>query len=356
MNDFDDLMDEIERGRNGHNLGLSMGHDRLNRYIGIRKRIYSLIFGPTGSGKSAFVHSSFILNPYEDLKDKNVKFKVFLFSMERNRKYIIAKWTSRKIFLDTGYLIPISKMLGWWKEKIDDKERDLIKSCKGYITDLRKYVEIIDGAQNPTGIYKYLKNYAEDPANGKVERVSEFHSTYTPVNPGEIIIPIIDHIGLTKSEKTDGHMMNKKEAIDKVSEYMQLARDFWGYSPVVVSQVNRDLSNPIYQKMGSFEPTIDNAKESGRPGEDSDCVISVWDPRRYNSTDESYDITKFIDTSNGANYFRKVKILKNTYGEDSIGCGMAFHGATGEFKELFRPKEMEGFNYEDLFSGKYFKK
>jgi len=354
MSDFDGLMGEINSGRNGNNLGLSMGHERLNRYIGIRKRIYTLVFAPTGGGKTAFVHDSYILNPYEDYleKGKKTKFKVVLFSMERSKIYTIAKWTSRKIFLDKGYLIPIAKMMGWWREKLSDKEYELVKQYKGYIDELLTVVDIIEGPINPTGIYKYLKEYAENPLNGKTERVSEFHSIYTPVNSGEIIIPIIDHIALSKPEKGQ----SKKEAIDKVSEYMQYARDFWGYTPVVVSQVNRDMSNPIYQKMGSFEPTIDSVKESGRMAEDSDTVISIWDPRRYNTTDESYDISKFIDTSTGANYFRKIKVLKNSYGEDGIGCGMAFHGATGCYKELFKASEMEGFDYTQIFSGKYFLK
>lgn len=303
------------------------------------------------SGKTAYVHNSYILNPYEDFISKGKgKFKVILFSMERSKIYTIAKWLSRKIFMSEGILIPIPKMMGWWKDKLTEGELLLIKKYKYYIDDLLKYVDIIEGAQNPTGIYKYLEQYAENPLNGKKNRVSEFHSIYNPVDPTEIIIPIIDHIGLVKPEKGQ----NKKEAIDKTSEYMQKARDFWGYSPVVVSQVNRDLSNPIYQKMGSFEPTIDNAKESGRPSEDSDNVVSIWDPRRYNTTDPSYDIEKFVDQTTGANYFRSVKILKNSYGEDSIRVGMGFHGATGTFKELPKPGLMEGFNYENLYDGTFF--
>ena len=37
--------------------------------------------------------------------------------------------------------------------------------------------------------------------------------------------------------------MSKKEAVDKVSEYCQYFRDVLGYSPVGVSQINRDLSS-----------------------------------------------------------------------------------------------------------------
>ena len=95
-------------------------------------------------------------------------------------------------------------------------------------------------------------------------------------------------------------------------------------------------------------------KESGRPGEDSDVVISLFDPKRFKTTDPNYKVDKFVDPATGANYFRSAKILKNTYGEDSIRCGMAFHGAIGYFKELPKSKDMEGFNYNELFNGDYF--
>lgn len=86
----------------------------------------------------------------------------------------------------------------------------------------------------------------------------------------------------------------------------------------------------------------------------ADNVISIWDPRRYNTSDSNYDIDNFVDQISGANYFRSLKILKNTYGEDSIKCGMGFHGATGTFKELPRPSEMDKFNYNSLFDGTFF--
>jgi len=350
---FEQLKQEIANGLEGKNNGLSMGFNRLNKYIGIRKRIMTLVFGASGSGKTAYVHSAYILNPYDHyMKTKEtsgIKFKVILFSMERSKVYIIAKWLSRKIFIDTGYLIPIQKMLGWWNVKLTKEEHELILDFEWYIKDLLEVVDIIEGAQNPTGIYKYVKKYAEE--NGKFEQKDEYTKIYIPNNPNEIVIIIEDHLGLTKMEKG---MSSKKEAIDKVSEYNQWFRDVLGYSPVPVSQLTRNLSNPAFQKMDSFEPTIDDIKESGRPGEDSDVVISIFDPSRFKTNDVSYNVQKFIDSSTGANYFRSIKILKNTYGEDSIRCGMGFQGITGIFKELPKSKEMNDFEFESLFNGAYF--
>lgn len=352
MTEFDLLKKEVDNGIQGRNSGIPMGFRRLNKYIGIRKRIYTVIFGATGSGKSAFCHSAYILHPfdwwYANKNTSNVKLKFILFSMERSKVYTLAKWTSRKIFLDQGINIPIAKLLGWWETKLTKDEHDLFLMYEDYINELTAICDIIEGAQNPTGIYKYVKKYAE--ANGTIEDINEYDKIYHPRHPNEIVIPIVDHFGLIKMERG----MSKKEAIDKTSEYFQWMRDFLGYTPIGVSQINRDLSNPIYQKMDSIEPNLDQIKESGRPAEDADVVVSLFQPSRYKTNDASYNnVSKFISPE-GADCFRSIKILKNTYGESDLRIGMGFHGSTGTFAELPKPKDMDSFDFETLFTGQFF--
>ena len=356
---FDDLNEEINRGLEGKNSGVSMGFHRLNRYIGIRKKIYSLVFGSSGSGKTAWVHSAYILNPFDwYMKERQkpggskIKFKIPLFSMERSAIYTKAKWVTRKIFLDTGIQVPIARMLGWWEQKLTKDEHDLVLQYGDYINELLEIVDIVEGAQNPTGVRKYLKSLAE--ANGKVEQIDEYHYIYIPNDEGLIIIPIFDHQGLFKGEKG---ISSKKEAIDKVSEDLQRARDLYGMSPVIVAQLTRNLSNPMFQKMDSFEPSIDDIKESGAPGEAADIILSLFDPIRYKTNDAGgYEVEKFIDTNTGANFFRSVKIIKSTYSEDNIRIGMAFQGFSGTFAELPMSRDIreKGFDYSKLFNGQYF--
>lgn len=355
MSFFDELNNEVNEGLAGRNAGIPMGFDRLNKYVGIRRRILTHVFGATGSGKSAFVHSAYILHPFDYLSahpDPNIKFKVILFSMERSKVYILAKWVSRKIFLDYAVLIPIPKMLGWWGKKnlMNKDEHDLFLAQKDYLGNLLETVDIIEGPQNPTGIYKYVKAYAE--ANGKIEKADEYTRVYIPNHSNEVVEIVEDHLGLTKGEK--GHS-SKKEAIDKLTEYNQIFRDLYGYMPISVSQLTRNLNNPMYQKVDSFEPSIDDAKESGNPAEAADIVISLFDPLRYKTNDGSYgDVSKFVDPTSGENYFRSVKVLKNSYGADSIRIGMAFHGGITVLKELPKKDQMADFDYSELFSGSYF--
>jgi hypothetical protein len=351
---FQLLRQEVEFGIQGKNSGIPMGFERLNKYIGIRRKLMFLLFGSPGSGKSALLHHSFILSPFDwyiTTKPKDLKFKVILFSMERSKMYILAKWMSRKIFLDQGILIPIAKLLGWWDTKLTKDEHDLFLAYEWYVNQLLEVVDIIEGAQNPTAIFKYVKNFAE--TNGKIEQIDEYHKIYIPNQPNEIIVIGEDHLGLTKLEKG---LTNKKEAIDKLSEYNQYFRDFLGYIPIPVMQLGRGLNNPAFLKMDSFEPSLEDIKESSNPGEAADVVISLFDPKRLRTTDSNYDVDQFVDISNGANYFRSLKILKNTYGEDMIKIGVGFMGVTGIFSELPKPKNMDNFEYNSLFNHTFFLK
>lgn len=354
MENFDLLEKEIQAGIDGKNSGIPMGFIRLSKYLGIRKRIMTTVLGGTGTGKSALVHNAYILQPFDFIRSHpklDIKMKVILFSMERSKIYILAKWLSREIFLSQGILIPLQKLLGWWDTKLTKDEHDLVLMHRDYINELEQFCDIIEGALNPTGIWKYVKNYAIE--NGTFEEKDEFTKIYIPNHPNEIVIPIVDHYGLCKVEKT----MTKKEAIEKLSEYFQLFRDSYGYSPVGVSQINRELGSALNRKMDStLEPTIDNIKESGAPGEASDVVISLFQPSKFKTEDVSYKVDKFIDPNTGSDFFRSLKILKSSYSESDIRCGMAFMGVTGIFKELNKPKDMQDFDFDGLFNYSFFLK
>ena len=112
---FELLKHEVELGLTGRNNGIPMGFNRLNSYIGIRKSMYFLVGGLTGSGKTSFIDDAFVLNPFDwyiSQTDPGVKLRIVYRSMERSRTYKLAKWVSRKIFIDQGIIIPVSKLLG----------------------------------------------------------------------------------------------------------------------------------------------------------------------------------------------------------------------------------------------------
>ena len=349
---FSDLRNEVIKGREGRNGGIPMGFDRLNHYIGIRKSMYYLIGGLTGSGKTSFIDDAFVLNPvdwYIAQKGKsNIKLKIIYRSMERSRTYKIAKWVSRKIFIDHGISIPVSKLLGW-NDRMDDKEFALFESYEWYIKEIEEIVTIIDGPENPVGIAKELKEYALE--HGDVIQVDKYNKKYVPHDENVITLVVIDHIGLLKPIKD---YPNKKALIDKMSDELRYARDFYGFSPVVVSQFNRDIANIARIKNGDLEPQLEDFADSSSTQNDADVVIALFDPMRYKVPDPSgYDLGKLVD-STGAKFYRSARVIKNSYGSDDIRIGLGFYGEIGMFKELNKKKDMTDEDYANVLNKTWF--
>ena len=348
---FELLKEEIQAGLDGRNAGIPMGFNRLNRYIGIRKRIYTLVGGLTGSGKTSFVDDAYVLNPFDwfiSQDNPKVKLKIIYRSMERSRTYKFAKWISRKIFYDYGIIIPVGKMLGW-TDKMTKDEHDIFLTYKDYMEKMEEVITIIDGPENPVGIAKELKEYALQ--NGEIEQLDTHNKIYIPNDENVITLVIIDHIGLLKTTKD---LSTKKQVIDKMSDELRYARDFFGYSPVVVSQFNRDISNPIRIKNGDVEPQLEDFKESSQTQDDADVILALFDPMRYKVADPSgYDLNKLKDEF-GAKYFRSVRLIKNSYGEDDIRIGLGFLGQVGMFKELPKRKDITDADYQNVVNKTFF--
>ena len=349
---FEHLKKEVQAGLDGRNNGIPMGFDRLNRYIGIRKSMYTLVGGLTGSGKTSFIDDAYVLNPFDWYISKanttNIKLKIVYRSMERSGTYKLAKWISRKIFVDQGFLIPVNKLLGW-TEKMTKDEHDLFLMYEDYANEMKEVITIIGGPENPVGIAKELAAYAKQ--NGVIEKIDEYNKIYIPNDENEVTIVVIDHIGLLKTTKDQP---TKKAAIDKMSDELRYARDFFGYSPVVVSQFNRDISSPMRLKNGDVEPQLEDFADSSSTQNDADVVLALFDPMRYKVADPSgYDLEKLRD-SYGAKYFRSLRLIKNSYGEDDVRIGLGFLGQIGMFKELKKQRDMMDQDYADIVNKSFF--
>ena len=348
---FELIRAEVQKGLDGRNSGIPMGFNRLNKYIGIRKGLYFLVGGLTGSGKTSFVDDAFVLNPFDWYimnKDQNIKLRMIYHSMERSRTYKLSKWISRKIFLDHGITIPVNKLLGW-NDKMTKDEHDIFLMYEDYIEQMSDVITIIDGPENAVGVAKELKAHALK--NGRIEQIDEYNKRYIPNDENEVTIVIIDHIGLLKTTKDQP---TKKEAIDKMSDELRFARDFYGYTPVVVSQFNRSISNIVRLKNGDVEPQLEDFAESSSTQNDADVVLALFDPMRYKVQDTSgYDLSRLKDAY-GAKYFRSLRLIKNSYGEDDVRIGLAFMGQVGMFKELPKRKDITDDDYEAVINKTYF--
>lgn len=358
--DCDILWDEICNGVKGKNSGIPMGFNRLNKYLGLRKSIYTTIGAAAGCGKTSLVDCAYVLNPYDwYIKNKytsKVAFEVVYFSMERKKAYKLAKWLCMKIWKEEHILMTTDELLSW-QGTLDKKKQEIAKFyIDNYFKEMTEsgLVKIIDGPQNPTGVYKYLKAHAA--TKGKTIEVNEFEDRYVPDNDNLITNVVIDHAGKVKLEAIGGKY-DKKLTVDKMSEYCSWSRDFLGYSPVVISQFNRTSYQDVQfsRKEGNDpDPTVEYWKDSGNIIEDCDVAISLFNPYKYSLEEYmNYKVDDFTDGS-GNNKFRGLKIIKNSYGTDNIRIGLGFLGEVSLFKELTKAaditqKEMNSVINNDFF-------
>jgi replicative DNA helicase len=362
--DMHSFEDSFNRGLQGKNLGIPTGFRRLSRYAGLRRGVYYLIGGYTGSGKTTLVDDAFVLHPakwfLENKGRTDIDLKVIYFSMERKKELKIAKWIARFIFLQYGIIMSVDDILGW-NEVLDERRRELVDKEKLKVNELlENVIDLHEGAINPTGVYHAIQDFASSRGReGEIEVTYRdgrkvMKKVWIPDNPSEVVIIVTDHIGLAKSEKRDGRMLSDKETLDKYSEYMRIARDYYNYTPVVLSQFNRDIANPIRLKHGDVEPMLEDFKGSGDSQEDAEVIISLFDPIRYKVADPSgYDLERTVDT-HGRKKYRSLKILKNSYGSDDIRIGLAFQPEVGIFKEMPKRGDTTDETYRSIIDNTYF--
>ena len=358
--DTDLLWDEIQNGVKGKNSGIPMGFNRLNKYLGLRKSIYTTIGAAAGCGKTSLVDCAYVLNPYDwYVKNKyksNVKFEVIYFSMERKKTYKLAKWLCMKIWKEEHKLITTDELLSW-QNTLNPRLQELAKFyIDNYFKEMTEsgVVTIIDGQQNPTGIYKFMKAHALK--KGVIEEISEYEHRYVPNDDNLITNVVHDHAGKTKNENIGGKY-DKKLSIDKASEYYCWARDFLGYSPIMINQFNRTSYQDIQfakKEGGDPDPTVEYWKDSGNVIEDCDVAISLFNPYKYSLEEYmGYTVSDFTDTG-GNNKFRGLKIIKNSYGTDNLRIGLGFLGEVSLFKELSKSQDISQVEINKVINNDFF--
>ena len=264
--------------------------------------------------------------------------KVIYYSFEVDKYIKITKAICRKIWLDYGMMVDVNFVLSRGKNRISDDVYEVVKSTKGYFEKLEESLIIYDYPVNPTGINHQIMEYLESAGEIKTKTVKtnvgelEIFEKYTPKNPNEYVIVVIDHFSLAKREKS----YNEKDNIDKISNYMIRLRNNFGIIPVMLQQFNRSISSTDRAKIDRVLPQRDDFKGSGVPFEDSSIAFGLFSPHRYNFTQFlGYDIKKLKSR------FISLSLLKNRDGESDKIIGMDFKGKIGHFSEFPPPNKMK---------------
>lgn len=341
--------EQLQRGLKGLNQGIPHGHNKLAEYIpNIQQSTYYLVGGELSTGKSAFANDTFVYNPIdwylENKNNTNIKLKIPYYSFEIPKKDMTFKYIARRIYKKYGILLDINYILGRGKysAQITKEHYELVIKEARAIEEIEDILIVQDLPKNPTGIWNDLLKIAQQNGTGIEYENGSYKFTnedYKPKDPNLFVIPVVDHIGLTKKERE----FNKKEVIDKLSEYMIILRNKCFYSPVLVQQLNRSMSSADRFKLERVEPQLSDFKESGNTQEDANVVLALFSPKRYEISEfRNYNIKELRDR------FRSLSILKNRDGEADKIMGMTFIGEVGAFIEMPIGKEMCSNDYSRI--------
>ena len=215
----------------------------------------------------------------------------------------------------------------------------LVKKYELYFKKIEEIVDFVDDIKNPTGIYKYVRDYAHKNGTQHTKTIEikgekvEVDDYYTPNDPDEYVIVIIDHISLIATESEGMKKLNLHESIVKLSsEYLITLRNKYNYIPVVVQQQAAAQESVENQKNNRLKPTMDGLGDCKLTARDANVIIGLFSPFRHEIKSYcGYDITYFRDN------IRFLEVLGGREGGGGTICPLYFDGAVNFFQELPKP-------------------
>lgn len=333
-------------------------YPKLSRSVpGVVPGMIQMVTAGSGVGKTQFAKALYVREPLEYALKHNIKIKIFYFALEESKQEFIDTAICNYISVKCGIRLDLLTLQGYREEALDDKTMDLLEEHIPYIEDLLSSVEVVDSIYNPTGIYKYCRDYADKSGthhfedrefikrkkDGEVikEKV-KVYSHYTPNDPNEVVIVVTDHMGLLANEKDrGGNILSQHQTMAKWStDYcLKQITKHWNWAVVNIIQQEQSGEKEQFTFKGDSiqkktEPSLAGFGNNKEIQRDAKVIIGVYSPDRYGFSDyHGYDIKKFRDC------FRAIKILKNRFGPPNKYHHLLFDGATNRFKELPKPSE-----------------
>ena len=254
----------------------------------------------------------------------DIDIKILYFPLEETPERIMQRFISWLLFDFSKGKIRISpRDLRSTTSAVSQDILDVINSDE--IQDILRYFEehviFPEEAANPTGIFKYCKNYAEE--NGKVyTKVGKYKNElgiieerqvfdrYEQNNPNEYRLIIIDTINLIDTERG----MTLKQSMDKLSEYCaKYLRNRYKYSPVVIQQQAFEQEGNEAFKIGRVRPSVAGLGDTKYTSRDSNVVLGLFSPFRFAIRESKFrDNIRFLEmvvNRDKNNYLYNTRIL-----------------------------------------------
>ena len=241
----------------------------VDDFCGIEQDTYYCVTSYTKGGKSQLTSFMFMYRTviYSYFAKEDLDFKIIYFPLEETKERIMQRFMSWLLFRFTHGKMRVSpKELRSTTSPVDQSILDRL--AQPDIQDILQYFEdhviFPTEAPNPTGIYKYCKQYADEHGTvhkkkvtikdelGQTQEIEVFDS-YEQDNPNEYRMIIIDTINLIDTERG----MNLKQSMDKLSEYLaKYLRNRYHYSPIVIQQQAFESEGNDSFKLGRVRPSV----------------------------------------------------------------------------------------------------
>ena len=361
---FKSILEDIEVAKANHEQGYFncipfKGMERLERLLpGIEQDTYYLLTAGSGVGKSKLARSLFVHNPIQYIEqnpDSDIRVTIKYFSLEESKKKIILSEISRYLFATFGKVVSVKQLQSRGRHNnISSETLFQIKQAEEYVNKFLGRVEIIDWIKNPTGIYKYMRDYAmtignyykEDhtpftPEEIEAVRKAEDSETFKKIayykkhDPRHYVIVLVDHISLLQ---TEFGASTTREAMEKYSsKYCIRMRDMFGFIPVNVQQQasDKEVIETNYRGKTNeekLEPSLSGLGDCKTTQRDANVVLGLFNPHRYGiEKHNGYPIKDILKEK-----YRSLSILKDRDGVADKKVPLFFNGAVDFFKELPR--------------------
>ena len=319
----------------------------MDDFCGVEQSTYYCITSFTKGGKSQFCSYTFIYQTimYAYFAKEQIDFKIIYFPLEETKERIMQRFMSWLLYTRSKGKTRISpKDLRSTVSALDEKIINRLREfdMEDILNYFEEHIIFPTESPNPTGIYKFCKQYAEEHGTvhkktvkikdelGEIQEVEAFES-YEQDNPDEYRMIIIDTINLIDTERG----MTLKQSMDKLSEYCaKYLRNRYHYSPIVIQQQAFESEGNESFKLGRVRPSVAGLGDSKYSSRDADIVLGLFSPARFGITEYfGYDITILKD------HIRFLEVIVNRNGEMGGILPLWFDGAVCDFKELPKPDD-----------------
>lgn len=318
-------------------------------FPGIEKGKYLLFSANSKIGKTQIADDMCLYEPlfYAIEKDPNIRIKwlYFTWEMSAEQKYrqflchLLYRLSEGKIRVNTKQLRSIDR-----DRMLPSEILQLLQTpeYQKYIRYFEENVVFIEDVRNPTGIKKFLEEYAEN--NGIIHKAKkkftspkgdilekEVFDYYEPSDPELYTIVLFDHISLVSTEMG----MDVRSTIELLSNKILVRlRNRYGFTFVVIQQQAASQESNENFKLDKLRPTADGLGECKATFRDVDLFFGLYSPYRYKIAEYlGYDIKTFRDN------IRFLELIGGREGGGGNVCPLYFDGAVNYFKELPRSND-----------------